>query len=327
MNEHTHDGGVFMVGLRYARTKSGGTNVSGTQDIADADILASGYTSRTSSMTMDMVMLDLMYAPNDKLTLMVMPHWMRHEMTMVGIDAMNTGMDGMHGGGMHGGTGGMTGHHGHGPAFDETMTHSAEGFSDTLVSGSYRLADTGTLKAHATLGLWVPTGRVDLKNHDGTFVHYGMQPVSGTWDLEPSATVSGQAGDIGWGLQASYRWRLEDENASGFAFGDRFGLRGWMSYRASRDVSLTGRLSFKTEGDITGHYNGPHHHSAPADRQANYGGDRVWADLGINYALPFGGPDRVQVGLEAGVPLYQDLNGIQAPDQWRLALAATKVFR
>ncbi|ANU07088.1 transporter [Paraurantiacibacter namhicola] len=323
MNEHTHDGGEVMIGLRYARTRSGGTNVRGTKEISDAEILAAGYASRTSSMTMEMVMLDLMYAPDDRLTLMVMPHWMRHEMTMLGIDPANTG-GGMHGGGMHGG---MAGHHGHSPAFGETMTHAAEGFSDTLVSASYRLAHSPALKAHATLGVWVPTGRVDLQNHDGTFVHYGMQPGSGSWDLEPSLTVSGQSGEMGWGLQASYRWRLEEENASGFAFGDRFALRGWASWRAARDVSLTGRLSFESEGPVTGHYNGPHNHSAPADRQANYGGERIYADIGINYALPFGGPDRPQIGLEAGVPLYQDLNGIQAPDQWRMALSLTKAFR
>jgi len=133
MNEHTHDGGEFMFAIRYSKHESGSTNVSGTDKISDAGILAAGYTVRASSMIMDMVMLDIMYAPNDKITLMVMPHWMRHEMTMVGIDPANTGMmdmDDMDMGGME--------HAHHGLAYGESMTHATEGFSDTLVSASYR---------------------------------------------------------------------------------------------------------------------------------------------------------------------------------------------
>ena len=105
---------------------------------------------------MDMVMLDIMYAPNDKLTLMVMPHWMRHEMTMVGIDPVNTGMVMDHGGGPT-----DHGHNHAGLPFGGTMTHGTEGFGDTLVSASYRLANTRDFKAHATLGVWLPTGKVD----------------------------------------------------------------------------------------------------------------------------------------------------------------------
>src|SRR5688572_4494622 len=76
MNEHMHDGGEVMVGVRWQRVHSSGPNVSGTDEISDAEIHAAGYTARTASMDMDMVMLDLMYAPTDDVTLMVMPHYM-----------------------------------------------------------------------------------------------------------------------------------------------------------------------------------------------------------------------------------------------------------
>jgi hypothetical protein len=35
MNEHMHEGGEVMLGLRFERTHAGGTNRSGTDDIAD----------------------------------------------------------------------------------------------------------------------------------------------------------------------------------------------------------------------------------------------------------------------------------------------------
>lgn len=315
MNEHTHDGGEFMIGLRYTHSRHSGANQSGTDTIADTDILAAGYTVRAREMTMDMVMLDLMYAPNDKLTLMVMPHWMRHEMTMVGIDPMNTGMDM-----------GDMGHAHHGLPFGQTMTHSTQGFGDTLMSASYRLAHAPDFKAHATLGIWAPTGKVDRKNPDGTFVHYMMQSGSGTWDIEPSATISGKSGSLGWGAQASYRWRSESANSVGFAFGDKAMASTWLSYLVDHGFSLTSRLTWEHEGQIKGHYTGLHNHRTPADRQENYGGDQLLAGLGANIALPISGPNRPQIGVEIGIPLYQNLNGIQLAEDVRMSVSLSHTF-
>ncbi len=331
MNDHMHEGGEFMVGLRWMRENYGGANRSGTDRLTDAEILAAGYSVRASDMTMDMVMLDLMYAPNDDITFMVMPMWMRHEMTMMGIDPMAgmdhdmSGMDGM--GGM-GGMGGMEmgGHGGHSMGLGDTMTHSVEGISDTLVSASYRLARTGGFNTHATLGVWVPTGSVSKRNADGSFVHYGMQPGSGTWDIEPSVTVSGQAGAVGWGTQASYKWRTEDANKSGFAFGDVAKASGWASYALTPSVGAVARLGWEHEGAIEGHYNGPHGHSSPSDIQGNYGGDTVRLGLGANALLPFGAARRPQLSAEVAFPLYQDLNGIQLPEDWRLAVSLSQTF-
>ena len=314
MNEHMHEAGEVMVGLRFERSRWSGANQAGTEELADSAILAAGYTVRTRSMTMDMVMLDLMYAPTDSVTVMVMPHYMWHRMEMVGIDPANGA------GGGHGGHGA-----GHGLPFGEVHEHGTEGFGDTLVSASYRLARGRGFGAHATLGVWVPTGAVDRKNADGTFVHYGMQSGSGTWDLEPSLTVGGRAGNLGWGAQAAYRWRTEAHNASGFAFGDKARATGWVSYLLGASTQATGRLEYTHEGQVLGHYNGAHNHAAPPDRQENYGGDVVMAALGLTWRLP-GEHARPQIAAELGVPLYQNLNGIQAPQDWRLTLAVSQVF-
>ncbi len=318
MNDHMHDSGELMLGLRYLHESSRGANRAGTRTISDADILASGYVSRASQMEMDMVMLDIMYAPNDNLTFMVMPQWMRHEMTMVGINSANTGMD------MMGGMDMSAGHHS--LAFGQKMTHSTQGLADTLVSGSLRLARSHGLNAHATLGLWLPTGKADRKNSDGTFVHYGMQSGSGTWDIEPSLTLSGTSGSFGWGAQGSYRWRSEERNKSGFSFGDKAKFTAWASKLISPRASVTGRISWEHEGQVQGHYNAGHNHSAPADRQPNYGGDIVWAATGINIALPLSGAKPPQLGIEASMPIHQNLHGIQLPRDWRLALSLTKSY-
>lgn len=311
MNEHVHEGGEIMVGLRLERQRFSGANQRGTDTIDDAAILAAGYTSRTATMEMDMVMLDLMVGVTDSLTVMVMPHYMWHRMEMIGIDP---------------GAGEGHGHAGHALPFGAVHSHSTQGFGDTLVSASYRLLRRPGLGAHATLGVWVPTGSVDKRNPDGAFVHYGMQPGSGTWDVEPALTVRGGSGAVGWGVQGAYRWRAEDANASGFAFGDRARASGWLSTLAAPGLGATARVEYVHEGAIEGHYDGTHQHASPPDRQANYGGDTVSAALGLNWLLPVGGARRPQLGLEIAVPLYQDLNGIQAPQDWRGTVSLTRTF-
>ena len=325
LNDHMHDAGEFMIGLRFQRQVDAGDNRLGTAKINDAQIFAAGFTSRVERMEMDMVMLDLMFAPTDDITLMVMPHYMWHRMDMRGIDPANTGMGEMDEMG-HGGHGASGGHSHGGIPFGQIASHDTEGFGDTLVSASYRLSDAPQLRAHATLGVWVPTGSVSRMNADGTFVHYGMQPGSGTWDVEPAVTLSGTMGGIGWGAQASYRWRTDDDNASGFAFGDVALATGWVSYRLGSDVGASLRTEYRHEGAIEGHYNGPHNHAAPPDRQANYGGDTVLAGFGVNWAVPLGRRHRPQLGAEFLVPMHQDLNGIQAARSWNLAISVAQTF-
>ncbi len=323
MNEHMHNGREVMIGLRLERSHHSGATQSGTETIADSAIVAAGYTARAQSMDMDMAMLDLMYAPNDKLTLMVMPMYMKHTMTMVGIDPAS--MDPMD----TGSTGGMAGmdHTGHMTlGYRMTHTHETKGFGDTLVSASWRLARSRRFGAHATLGVWVPTGSIEKTNPDGTFVHYGMQPGSGTWDIEPSLTIHGRDGALGWGAQGAYRWRTSSENASGFAFGDVARATAWASYLLTPSLGTTARLEWRHEGQVLGHYNAGHNHAAPPDRQANYGGDTLSAGLGLNWALPMGGAKPPQLGAEVALPVMQDLNGIQLPQTWRLSISLSKTF-
>lgn len=310
MNDHMHEGGEFMIGLRFDRQNSGGLHQAGADTLSDAETLAAGYKVRGNRMTMDMVMLDLMYAPNDTVTLMVMPHYMWHRMEMIGIDPSVTGT------GMS-----MTG-----LAYGSTMKHGSDGFGDTLVSASYRLARSASFGAHATLGVWAPTGSVSIRKANGNFEHFMLQPGSGTWDVEPSVTMQGREGALGWGGQAAYKWRTEQANASGYRLGDKARVTGWVSYLTGNSAGITGRVEYAHEGSIVGQYNGPHGVMSPADRPENYGGDVVTASLGLNWLLPVGGARRPQASVEFGVPVYQNLNGVQMPQKWRLSMGLLQTF-
>jgi hypothetical protein len=309
MGDHVHATGEVMFGLEWMHMRHSGANQSGTEAASDAEIVAAGYSARAVGMTMDMAMLHIMYAPNDRLTFSLMPSWSRMEMAMLGIDPM-------------GGVGGHGGHGGHGPAFGETMAHAVSVIGDTRVGVLVGLSRDESLAAHAGLTLSLPTGSVSEKGHDGAFVHYGMQPGSGTWDLEPALTLRGTGEGFTWGLQVKHLIRLEDANASGFSFGDRFTANGWVSKPIGRSISLSARIGLTSEGAIEGHYNGAHNHSAPPDRQQNYGGEVLDAGLGANLVVL----DGLRLGAEINLPLIQDLNGFQLPRAFGLNLSLGKAF-
>lgn len=305
MFDHVHKAGDVMLGLIWTHERYDGANYTGTRKASDAEIVAAGFTARAQAMTMDMVMGHVMYAPTDRITLMAMPMWMRMKMTMLGLAEA------------HGGHGG---HHALEPG--DTMSHTVSGMGDTKLGALVALSRNPAFSAHVGLMVSAPTGSVSKKDSDGNFVHYGMQPGSGTWDAEPSLTVQGKGEVFGWGVQASYVDRLEKANDSGYRLGNRFGATGWVSARVDERVSLSARLAYSDEGDIEGHYNAGHNHASPADRQANYGGQRVEAGLGANVTLGQG----LRIGAEATLPLHQDVNGFQLRKDAGFNLSVSHAF-
>lgn len=303
MEDHIHKSGDLMIGLSWMHDDYRGTNQRGSDPLSDADIAAAGFTSRTQSMTMDLAMLHIMWAPSNRVTLMLVPSWMRMEMTMVGISSAPA-----------------SGHHA--LALGETMTHSTAGIGDTHIGALVALSRNPKLSAHAGLVFSAPTGSVSRKDEDGNFVHYGMQPGSGTWDLQPSLTLRGAQPGFGWGVQASYLLRTASENASGFKFGNRFATTAWLSKPLSPRASLSARLAYSDEGIVKGHYNSGHNHAAPPDRQANYGGKLLEAGFGGNFVVA----DKIRLGAEVTLPLHQNVNGIQAPKRFGANLNVSRMF-
>lgn len=308
MSDHVHKQGDLMLGLMWMHESYGGMNRAGTTPLTPAQVAAAGYSVRDSAMTMDMAMLHIMYAPNDRVTLMLVPSWMRMGMTMEGLPAM-AGMAG-------------SSHGGHTLMPGQTMAHSVEGVGDTLFGALVSLSRKPELSAHAGLMISAPTGSVSRRNASGGFVHYMMQGGSGTWDLNPSFTLHGTGRHFGWGAQVAYLFRAEDANKSGFRFGDRFSATAWASKPVTGNLSLSTRIAFTREGTIKGHYNGAHGHASPPDLQGNYGGTRIEAGLGANLVVA----KRVRLGLEAALPVYQDLNGIQVPRQFSGNVSASLMF-
>ncbi len=301
MYDHMHKAGEFMVGYRFMYSRQSGDTLRGTNSVSDLDLAAAGYEMKATSMNMYMNMLDIMYAPTDWLTLMVMPQWVSMDMTMQGLP-MPSGDGHGHGHGMD-----MAGHGTH----MGSHSHTTDGFGDTLLSGLVRLYQDQINHAHVGITFSAPTGSVTQKGPDGRYTHYMMQLGSGTWDFVPSLTYTGQVDRWSWGGQLLGVVRLESENEAGFRFGDVFQVTGWGSYRLLDWMSGSLRMLYVNQGDIEGHYNGPHNHSSPPDLQANYGGDFLDIGFGINTVVLEGPLRGNRLSIEWLQPVYTDVNGYQ----------------
>jgi hypothetical protein len=316
-----HHAGEWMLGYRFSRETAGPDMQHGSDTVTDLQIPGSvcgahPCSMTASDMTMDMHMLHLMYAPTDRFTLMVMPMWMSHEMDMRALEQPAGEEEEGEEGGEHGGHGGGHGAHSHG----------TEGLGDTVFGALVRLHETSGLHAHLGLMVSAPTGSVEEKNPDGTFVHYAMQPGSGTWDFVPSITVGGGLGDLTWGAQLSGVIRMEERNDSGYALGDISEATAWGAWRLNEWLSASVRLKRREQGAIEGHYNGPHNHSAPVDLQPNYGGIFHDAGIGVNVVVPRGPLAGHRLSAEWLEPLGDDLNGYQLERSGTLHVAWTKAF-
>ncbi len=322
MFDHMHKAGGWMVGFRYAYSSESGDILHGGSKAGDQMVIDHGCGSHKcsmapGSMSMNMYMLDVMYAPTDWMTLMVMPMYMTHDMTMRPLNSAASPMG--HGSMGHGSSMGMNigmdddmsemmdhGTHAHSGAH----THGTDGWGDTIFGPELRLADGPGYHIQFSPMFSAPTGSVD-KKMNGSFTHYMMQPGSGTWDFLPNITYTGRADRFAWGAQVLGVIRMEDENDSGYRLGDVFQATGWGSYRFADWISASIRGLYTDEGQIEGHYNGPHNHSSPPDLQYNYGGTFWDIGFGINTVIPSGALKGLRFSAEWLQPLDEDVNGYQ----------------
>ena len=302
MSDHAHHAGEIMLGYRYMFSHDAGM-MAGDKSIPNHSVYeyktpaGEHYTAVPLEMDMHMSMFEIMYAPTDWVTFMLMPQYIEMDMTMES-------------------RGGAHGHGGHDMGMDmgghtetTTMSHGTAGWGDTVLSAIVPVFEADHHEANFSLGISMPTGSVDQKMH-GQYTHYHMQLGSGTWDLKPGVTYHGCAGPVSWGAQVMGTVRLEDENESGYRLGNVWETTGWTAYHLCDWASVSGRLLWTSADDIDGHYHGPHSHSSPVDIQRNYGGDRIDLGLGLNLLVPDGALKGHRLAIEALWAVDQESNGV-----------------
>lgn len=328
---HNHPAGMWMFNYKYMHMGMDGLR-DGTTDV-DTSSVGNGrglpydnIMMIPTSMRMDMQMVMAMYGVNDRLTVMGMVNYLETKMKMR-MDMSPLRMN-----------------HTANPADagavpDDPM--STRGLGDTELRGIYKFADN----LNASLGVSLPTGDIDQDyitsmasdTQNPYHVPYDMQLGSGTFDLKPAVTMNFLSADAkwNWGGQAMATIHLGD-NANDYSLGDSLKLNTWLQ-RALGPAATWVRLSYSNTASIdgsdpeiqkalnlwspsntTGNYKAP---SMPDANPDNYGGQKIDGFVGVSIPMgPF------SLGVEGGIPLYQNLNGLQMKSDWYLTAGLQAMF-
>jgi hypothetical protein len=313
--------GEMMAGYRYMYSSQGGTMLHGANAASSTSIVANGCGPNPcfltpTDMSMHMHMLDLMYAPTDWLTLMLMPQFMDMSMDMARLRSSEFDVEANNNvGNPVDPQGEPTNIAAHIPHHAQN-SHETGGIGDLGMYALFKLFDNGTHHAHVAAGLSAPTGDVDIKlrrNHqvEGGFIDYGMQLGSGTWDFKPSLTYTGHADQWSWGAQVNGTVRMEDQNESGYALGDIFQSTAWGSYGFTDWLSASIRGVYTLQGSIKGSYNGLINQFSTVDYPNNYGGKYWDIGFGLSAIVPSGDLAGNRVSVEWLQPVDDNVNGYQ----------------
>jgi Protein of unknown function (DUF3570) len=328
--------GDMMVGYRYMYGSQGGPMLNGTNAVNGQAIIDGGCGPNPcfvtpDSMVMNMHMLDLMYAPTDWLTLMLMPQFMDMGMDMARLDGAPPDSE------ANNNVGNPVDENGQPLNIGQHITHHTQnghetgGIGDLGMYALFKLFDNGIHHVHLTTGLSAPTGDVDIqlrRNHqvDGGFIHYGMQLGSGTWDFKPSLTYTGHIDQFSWGAQANGTVRMEEQNESGYRLGDMFQATAWGSYGLTHWLTASVRGVYTLQGGIEGNFNGLINQFGPMDYLQNYGG-RYWdVGFGLSAVVPSGALAGNRVSVEWLQPIEDDVNGFQLERDGTLSATWSMAF-
>lgn len=202
-----------------------------------------------------------------------------------------------------------------------------DSLTDSSISGIWRFYEDPINKLQLHVGISIPTGSTNapgtLLQPNGSYAtardFYGMETGTGTFDVRPGIAYKGILDEWTWG--ASYRARLPlGVNSEGYAWGDLHEFSAWGGYSWIPGLTTTLRLAGELRGSIIGH--DPQVVGKVQTADPNYyGGQRaeIFGGATINGAL-FGQP-AFEIGVEGGVPVYQNLNGPQLGKNWQAQMA------
>ena len=225
-------------------------------------------------------------------------------------------------------------HHEEGEGANETVDRGdTAGIGDLNLFGQYRFygQDTG-LQASLLSGLKTPTGKTGERDDQGELFEAEFQPGSGSWDPMLGLALSQAQGR--WSVAGNVLYTIATEGTQHTDLGDRFHYNGAVTYRLKGgDAEAAHQVASQHS-----HPGQSHHHdhaSSPkglvidavlelngewqakqdvsGETDPNSGGNVVFLSPGVRIAS-----NRWSGFVTVGLPIVNDLNGLQSEPTYRL---------
>jgi hypothetical protein len=152
-----------------------------------------------------------------------------------------------------------------------------------------------------------------------------MQLGSGTYDFVPGLTYAGKNRQLRWGAQVRNVFRL-GKNDRDYGLGNLHALSGWLMTKLTPWLEPSITLTFQTWGRIDGDDEdlkilalpvSPY--PAAVTDPSKFGDEKVHVLFGATFSRSSGPLKRHMLQIEAGLPIYQSLNGPQPKEIWRFS--------
>lgn len=305
MGDHYHGKGEWMFSYRLMNMSMGKLQKE-KDEISNLNAHSEGYMVTPKDMDMKMHMIGAMYAPSDKVTLMVMANIIQNDMNLQ-MRNMNTGMI-------------------------MPFSTSSSGFGDIKVAGLFKLFNKNKQSMLAQVGFSIPTGSIEEKDMtpmsmgNKILLPYPMQLGSGTFDTTLGLTYLGQSESISWGNQLKGEVRL-GKNDADFSYGNNMSLNNWIAFKASNWLSLSARIEGRVVGKISGENEALNPMMVTTADTKNSGATFINSGIGFNTYVPNGSLKNLRLGFEFGYPLYQKFNGIQLKNKETITVGLQYSFK
>ena len=291
LGAHTHFAGEWMFGYRYM-TMSMPENLDATRGVGPAQVLESFMVSPTR-MRMQMHMAEVMYAPSDNLTLMVM---LPYHVRLMDHVTRNGGV----------------------------FSTSSQGVGDVVAEALVTVVGRAGRDRHRLLisgRISLPTGDIDVRGTtpagSGQLLPYPMRLGSGTVALAPGVTYLGEDGSFAWMLQARGTLQV-GSNRRDYGLGNQRTGTAWLGWAIRDWVSPTLGLDAQIWGDVEGADPALNPMMVPTADPALRGGSRIDLKPGLTLYAPTGRLEGHRFSVEAMFPVHQSLHGPQLKTAWSL---------
>ncbi len=244
--------------------------------------------------------------------------------------------------------------HGGGALNEAVHRGDSEGIGDVSFLAQYRIVNNRAMRTDWSLlgGVKAPTGRTDVNDKNGNLFDAEFLPGSGSWDWSAGLAVSQHLGGR-YSLHANalYTWVGTGEQDTNL--GNRFQYNLAFAYRAFGAAPEQGQSSSRMNAGVLPQpmYHGAgstkdHHHEEPAralgpaldlvlefngewhdkeevagEREKSSGGNVVFLSPGVRLSF-----DKVCGFVSFGVPIINNMNGIQAEPEYRITTGLAVSF-
>lgn len=275
------EGSRVRVGYRFDRVRYAGLR-TGDDHLTPDQVRALGFPETPRALDSTVHTVSVTYAPHPRVTLVFELPYVQNEYERFDVTSMIR------------------------------RQHQAEGLGDVGFAVVVPFIRKGVESSQVHLGLDVPTGSI-RRGAEGRPLPYAAQPGNGSVDLEWGWTYKGELDRFSWGGQVTGRHPL-GRNGRDWREGSRFTGRVWGVVRVLGGLSASLRADWEKQNEIDGFDRDLHPPVDPSEDPELQDGTLLALAPGLSVEVPALAGQRL--GVEVGIPVYQDLDGPQLERDW-----------